>query len=86
MSLFSEIYEAYHRDQKRHLGGAYTMSSLPEMEDALGSGSNLFMKRLDEIATAGDAFNLGVGIVIALSKVSQRTLRLLAGLTPVLRL
>lgn len=58
MSLFSETYQAYDRDQKRHFAGAYTMSSLPEMEDALGSGSNLFMKRLDEIATAGEAFNL----------------------------
>lgn len=40
------------------------MSSLLEMEDAVDSCSSLFSKRLDEIAKAGKAFDLGVSRVI----------------------
>lgn len=40
------------------------MSSLLEMEDAVDSCSSLFLKRLDEIVIAGEAFDFGVSKVI----------------------
>ncbi|KAF6222060.1 hypothetical protein HO133_001146 [Letharia lupina] len=52
--------EAYHRDQMRLVASAYSMSSLLEMEDAVDSCSGLLTKRLDEFATAGNCFDLGL--------------------------
>lgn len=59
-NLFSTRDEAYHRDQKKVIAGAYSMNSLLEMEDAVDSCSNLLMKRLEGFATADKAFDFGV--------------------------
>lgn len=40
------------------------MSSLLEMEDAVDSCSGLLTKRLDEFATAGNVFDLGVSTLV----------------------
>ena len=42
------------------VAGAYSMTSLLEMEDAVDSCSDLLMKRFDDFATADKAFDLGV--------------------------
>ena len=60
MNLFSTRDEGYHRDQKKLVAGSYSMSSLLEMEDAVDSCSKLFTMRLDEFATNGVSFDLGV--------------------------
>lgn len=59
MNLFSTRNEAEHRDLKKPVAGAYSMSALLEMEGAVDSCSDLLMKRLDELGTAGKAFDLG---------------------------
>ena len=64
MNLFSTRDEEYHRDQKKLVAGSYSMSSLLEMEDAVDSCSTLFTMRLDEFATTGQAFDLGVNTPI----------------------
>ena len=53
LNEFSTLDEVSHQDQKRLVAAAYSMSPLLEMEDVVDSRSNLFMKRLDELATAG---------------------------------
>ena len=64
MNLFSTRDEGYHRDQKKLVAGSYSMSSLLEMEDAVDSCSTLFTMRLNEFATNGLSFDLGVNIPI----------------------
>ena len=59
LNKFSTSDEVSHRDQKRLVAAAYSMSLLLEMEDAVDPCSNLFMERLDELATAGKSFDLG---------------------------
>lgn len=65
MSLFSTRDDIYHREQKKVVAGAYRMSSLLEMEDAVDSCSTLFTQRLDGFATTGEAFDLGVSALLA---------------------
>ena len=84
MNLFSTRDEAYHRDQKRLVAAAYSMSSLLEMEDAVDSCANLFIKRLDEFAAGGQAFDLGVSKLTSAFIGVASSLRLLPGLAPIL--
>lgn len=84
MNLFSTRDEAEHRDQKKAVAAAYSMSSLLEMEGAVDSCSDLLMKRLDDFATAGKAFDLGVSVYVMFLLVLYRALRLLIGLASIL--
>ena len=59
MNLFSIRDEVYRRDQNRLVAGAYSMSSLLEMDDAVDCCSTLFTKGLDVFATTGKGFDLG---------------------------
>ena len=65
MNIFSTRDEAYHRDQKRLFAAAYSMSSLLEMEDAVDSCANVFVKRLDEFVAGGTAFDFGVSKLVS---------------------
>ena len=59
MNLFSTRDEQYHRDQKKLVASAYSMSSLLELEPAVDSCSVLFMSQLDKFASSSGAVDLG---------------------------
>lgn len=60
MSLFSTRDEVYPQDQKRAMAGAYSMSSLLEMEDAVNSCSTLLKSNLSGYASLGNSLDLRV--------------------------
>jgi len=59
MNLFSTRDEQYHREQKRPIANAYSMTSLHTKEDAVDSCSVLFMHKLGEFADAKKPVDLG---------------------------
>ena len=60
MNIFSTRDPAYHRDQKKLIANAYSMSSLLEMESKVDECSVLFMQQLnDRFASKGKPADLG---------------------------
>ncbi|KAM0545029.1 hypothetical protein ACHAPJ_011539 [Fusarium lateritium] len=60
MNLFSTRDPVYHREQKKKVAGAYSLTSLLGSEAAIDSCTELFMSRLDEWAAAGNSIDLGM--------------------------
>ncbi|KAK9446517.1 cytochrome P450 [Limtongia smithiae] len=60
LNLFSTRDPVYHRDQKKLVAGAYSLSSLLEMEDAVDSCSMLFMHKMGAYADSGAPVDLGM--------------------------
>ncbi|KAJ9136521.1 Cytochrome P450 oxidoreductase [Coniochaeta hoffmannii] len=60
MNLFSTRDPVYHREQKKKVAGAYSLTSLLESEPAVDSCTELLMARLDEYATTGRPVDLGM--------------------------
>lgn len=61
MNLFSTRDSVYHREQKRLVANAYSMSSLLEMEPKVDECSLLFMQQLnDRFAAKGKPVDLGM--------------------------
>ncbi|KAB5559620.1 cytochrome P450 oxidoreductase [Coniochaeta sp. 2T2.1] len=59
-NLFSTRDPVYHREQKKKVAGAYSLTSLLESEPAVDSCTELFISRLDEYATSGKPVDLGM--------------------------
>jgi cytochrome P450 len=59
MNIFSTRDPREHRDQKRKIANAYSLSNLLQSEDAIDSCSTLFMDRLDEFASKNQPVDLG---------------------------
>ncbi|KAF9773847.1 hypothetical protein IL306_008254 [Fusarium sp. DS 682] len=60
MNLFSTRDPIYHRDQKKKVAGAYSLTNLLESEAAIDSCTELFMSRLGEWAATGKPIDLGM--------------------------
>jgi cytochrome P450 len=60
MNLFSTRDPVYHREQKKKVAGAYSLTNLLESEAAVDSCTKLFMSRLDEWAATGKSIDLGM--------------------------
>lgn len=60
MNLFSTRDPVYHREQKKKVAGAYSLTNLLESEPAVDSCTELLMSRLDEWATTGNPVDLGM--------------------------
>jgi hypothetical protein len=60
MNLFSTRNEQYHRDQKRPVANAYSMTSLLAKEDTVDSCSTPFMEKLAKLAAEKSSIDLGV--------------------------
>jgi cytochrome P450 len=52
MNLFSTRDPMYHREQKKKVAGAFSMTSLLECEAAVDSCTKLFLSRLDQMASS----------------------------------
>ncbi|KAL4975564.1 cytochrome P450 [Aspergillus desertorum] len=59
MNLFSTRDEQFHRDQKRPVANAYSMTSLLELEPAVDSCTSLFLSRLRDFADKKQPVDLG---------------------------
>jgi hypothetical protein len=59
MNLFSARDESYHRELKKKVGNAYSMTSLLDMEPAVNSCSVLLMQKLAPYAATWKPFDLG---------------------------
>ncbi|KAL2856972.1 cytochrome P450 [Aspergillus pseudodeflectus] len=59
MNLFSTRDEQFHRDQKRPVANAYSMTSLLEMEPAVDSCTEIFFSRLRDFADQKKPVDLG---------------------------
>lgn len=59
MNLFSTRDEAYHRDQKRPVANAYSMTSLLAKEEAVDSCSILFVSQLSKFAAENQPIDMG---------------------------
>ncbi|RDW79279.1 cytochrome P450 [Aspergillus mulundensis] len=59
MNLFSTRDEQFHRDQKRPVANAYSMTSLLELEGAVDSCTELFLSRLRDFADKKRPVDLG---------------------------
>lgn len=59
MNLFSTRDEQFHRDQKRPVASAYSMTSLLELESAVDSCTEIFRSRLQEFADKQRPIDLG---------------------------
>ncbi|KAL4746079.1 hypothetical protein BDW72DRAFT_185667 [Aspergillus terricola var. indicus] len=59
MNLFSTRDEQFHRDQKRPVANAYSMTSLLELETAVDSCTTLFLSRLRDFADKKRPVDLG---------------------------
>ncbi|ESU15399.1 hypothetical protein FGSG_13459 [Fusarium graminearum PH-1] len=60
MNLFSTRDPVYHRDQKKKVAGAFSLTNLLESEDAIDSCTELFISRLDQWAADGKRIDLGM--------------------------
>lgn len=60
MNLFSTRDPQYHREEKKKIAGAYSLTNLLESEPAVDSCTTLFMHRLDEWASKSKPIDLGV--------------------------
>lgn len=59
MNLFSTRDEQFHRDQKRPVANAYSMTSLLELEPAVDSCTEIFRSRLQDFADKQRPIDLG---------------------------
>ena len=59
MNIFSTRDPQEHRDQKRKIANAYSLSNLLQSEDAIDGCSMQFMDRLSEFAGRGQSVDLG---------------------------
>ncbi|KAF5626793.1 pisatin demethylase cytochrome P450 [Fusarium tjaetaba] len=59
MNLFSTRDTVYHREQKKKVAHAYSLTSLLGSEEAMDSCTQLFTSRLDEWATTDKPIDLG---------------------------
>lgn len=59
MNLFSTRDTVYHREQKKKVAHAYSLTSLLGSEEAMDSCTELFTSRLDEWATTNKPIDLG---------------------------
>jgi cytochrome P450 len=59
MNIFSTRNPQEHRDQKRKIANAYSLSNLLQSEDAIHSCSTLFIERLNEFASKNKPVDLG---------------------------
>lgn len=59
MNTFSTRDPQEHRDQKRKIANAYSLSTLLQSEEAIDSCSTLFMDRLNEFAAKSESVDLG---------------------------
>ncbi|KAA8893336.1 cytochrome P450 [Sphaerosporella brunnea] len=59
MNLFSTRDPQYHRDQKKLVANAYSMSALIEMESAVDDCTKLFMSKMAPYAASGNPVDLG---------------------------
>ncbi|KAF5571396.1 pisatin demethylase cytochrome P450 [Fusarium pseudoanthophilum] len=59
MNLFSTRDSVYHREQKKKVAHAYSLTSLLGSEEAMDSCTELFTSRLDEWATTDKPIDLG---------------------------
>lgn len=59
MNLFSTRNEAFHRDQKRPVASAFSMTSLLELEPAVDGCTQLFISQLRKFADRKEAVDLG---------------------------
>jgi hypothetical protein len=60
MNLFSTRDEASHRDQKRPIASAFSMTSLLTKEDAVDSCGNLFIENLARFADQQTPVDMGL--------------------------
>ncbi|KAF2142893.1 uncharacterized protein K452DRAFT_357955 [Aplosporella prunicola CBS 121167] len=60
MNIFSTRDEAYHREQKRPIASAYSLSSLLAKEEAVDSCSIIFMEKMKDFADRNEAVDLGM--------------------------
>lgn len=60
MNLFSTRDEKYHRDQKRPVANAYSMTSLLELEDAIDSCTRIFVSQLRNFVDRKASVDLGM--------------------------
>lgn len=60
MNLFSTRDEDYHRDQKRPVAAAYSLTSILSREDSIDSCVTLFMNKLSALAETKQTVDLGV--------------------------
>ena len=58
-NLFSTLDEKYHDEQKKKVGGAYSLGQLLKMEPAVDSCIRLFMSRLSDLVKQGGPIDLG---------------------------
>lgn len=59
MNLFSTRDEQFHRDQKRPVANAYSLTSLLELESAVDSCTEIFQSRLQDFAEKRRPIDLG---------------------------
>ncbi|KAF3387658.1 Cytochrome P450 monooxygenase mpaDE [Penicillium rolfsii] len=59
MNLFSTRDEQFHRNQKRPVANAYSMTSLLEVEPAVDSCTEVLISRLQDFAAKGQPVDLG---------------------------
>ncbi|KAJ6004050.1 hypothetical protein N7522_005695 [Penicillium canescens] len=60
MNLFSTRDEIYHRNQKRNIANAYSLTSLLEMEPAVDSCTAMFTSQLAKFADSKTPIDLGI--------------------------
>ena len=60
MNIFSTRDEVYHREQKRPIASAYSLSSLLAKEEAVDSCSIIFMEKMKDFADRNEAVDLGM--------------------------
>ncbi|GIJ87091.1 hypothetical protein Asppvi_005994 [Aspergillus pseudoviridinutans] len=60
MNLFSTRDEMFHREQKRPVANAYSMTSLLELESAVDSCTDIFIKQLARFANSKKPVDLGM--------------------------
>lgn len=58
-NLFSTRDESFHREDKKKVANAYSMTSLLEMESAVDDCSRLFMQKLQGFSNKGETVDLG---------------------------
>ncbi|KAK1146756.1 hypothetical protein N8T08_002517 [Aspergillus melleus] len=60
MNLFSTRDERFHRDQKRPIAGAYSMTAMLEIEPAVDSCTNIFLTQIRKTIDTREPFDLGI--------------------------
>ncbi|KAB8068606.1 cytochrome P450 [Aspergillus leporis] len=60
MNLFSTRDERYHRDQKRPIASAYSMSSILEMESSVDSCTGIFLSQIRKMIATKTPIDIGM--------------------------